>query len=167
GPGRRGPARPARRTHPEGARRPGLRGRRRPSGIGRGRPGPGRAERLMLEGIRVLEISSFVAAPLCGMTLAQLGAEVIRVDPLGGAPDVRRWPVTADGVSLYWAGLNKGKRSIQLDLRSPAGRDLLARLAAELGIVVTNARRPSYDELRAVRPDLIHLRITGHHDGRP
>ena len=121
----------------------------------------------MLDGLRVLEVSSFVASPLAGMTLGQLGAEVIRVDPLGGAPDVRRWPVAADGTSIYWAGLNKGKRSIAVDLRSAAGRDLVVRLAAEIGIVLTNARFPSYEDLVAARPDLIHLQIEGHHDGRP
>ena len=75
-----------------------------------------------LAGLRVVEVSTFVAAPLGGMTLAQLGAEVIRVDPLGGAPDTRRWPLARSGTSLYWAGLNKGKRSVAVDLRSAAGR---------------------------------------------
>lgn len=121
----------------------------------------------MLDGLRVLEVASFVAGPLAGMTLAQLGAEVIRVDPLGGAPDVRRWPVTADGTSIYWAGLNKGKRSIAVDLRSAEGRELVVRLAAETGIVVTNGRFPSYEDLVTARPDLIHVQIEGHHDGRP
>jgi 2-methylfumaryl-CoA isomerase len=121
----------------------------------------------MLGGLRVLEISSFVAAPLGGMTLAQLGAEVIRVDPIGGAPDVRRWPLAPSGTSLYWAGLNKGKRSITVDLRSTRGIEIVGALAADIGIVLTNARRPSYEELAAARPDLIHLRIEGHHDGRP
>ncbi|MBC6459481.1 CoA transferase [Actinomadura sp. HBU206391] len=121
----------------------------------------------MLDGLRVLEISSFVAAPLGGMTLAQLGAEVIRVDPIGGAPDVRRWPLAPSGASLYWAGLNKGKRSVTVDLRSPRGREIVSALAADTGVVLTNAPRPSYEELAAARPDLIHLRIEGHHDGRP
>ncbi|GAA2106759.1 CoA transferase [Actinomadura alba] len=121
----------------------------------------------MLGGLRILEISSFVAAPLGGMTLAQLGAEVIRVDPIGGAPDVRRWPLAPSGASLYWAGLNKGKRSITVDLRSPRGREIVGALAADTGIVLTNARRPSHEELAGARPDLIHLRIEGHHDGRP
>jgi 2-methylfumaryl-CoA isomerase len=127
----------------------------------------------VLTGLKVLEISSFVAAPLCGMTLAQLGAEVIRVDPLGGAPDVRRWPVTEDGTSIYWAGLNKGKRSVTLDLRSPGGQRAVAELIASSGpdggIVLTNAGYPwlSYDALRDARPDLIHLHITGRHDGSP
>lgn len=62
-----------------------------------------------LDGIRVVELSSFVASPLCGLTLAQLGAEVIRVDPVGGAADVNRWPLAPDGTSIYWTGLNRGK----------------------------------------------------------
>jgi 2-methylfumaryl-CoA isomerase len=126
-----------------------------------------------LAGLRVVEVSSFVAAPLGGMTLAQLGAEVIRVDPLGGAPDTTRWPLAPNGGSLYWAGLNKGKRSVVLDLRSPEGQravaDLVAGSGADGGIVLTNASYPwlSYEALQEARPDLIHLRITGRHDGSP
>jgi 2-methylfumaryl-CoA isomerase len=126
-----------------------------------------------LAGLRILEISSFVAAPLGGMTLAQLGAEVIRVDPIGGAADVTRWPLAPSGASLYWTGLNKGKRSVTLDFRSPDGRETLQRLVANSGpdggIVLTNAAYPwlSYEELEKRRPDLIHLRITGRHDGAP
>ncbi len=126
-----------------------------------------------LAGLRVIEVSSFVAAPLGGMTLAQLGAEVIRIDPPGGAPDTTRWPLSPGGKSLYWAGLNKGKRSVVLDLRSPAGQrtvaDLVASSGPDGGILLTNAGYPwlSYDALRRVRSDLIHLRITGGHDGTP
>ena len=76
----------------------------------------------ILDGMRVVEISAFVAAPLGGMTLAQLGAEVIRIDPPGGGLDFRRWPVAADGTSLYWAGLNKGKRSVAIDPAAQEGR---------------------------------------------
>ena len=123
----------------------------------------------MLEGLRVVEISSFVAAPLCGMTLAQLGAEVIRVDPIGGAADHQRWPLAPSGESLLWTGMNKGKRSITVDFRSAAGQEIVTRLAAEAGIVVTNAVGRdwlSYESLSKVRPDLIHLQIEGHPDGR-
>jgi 2-methylfumaryl-CoA isomerase len=126
-----------------------------------------------LAGLRVVEVSSFVAAPLGGMTLAQLGAEVIRIDPNGGAPDTTRWPLAPSGKSLYWAGLNKGKRSVTLDLRSAAGQRTVSELITESGpdggIVLTNAGYPwlSYDALKDARPDLIHLRITGRHDGSP
>jgi 2-methylfumaryl-CoA isomerase len=126
-----------------------------------------------LAGLRVIEVATFVAGPLGGMTLAQLGAEVIRVDPPGGSADYTRWPLAASGTSLYWTGLNKGKRSLVADFRSPEGRDLITRLVAESGpgggIVLTNAGRPwlSYEALSQVRPDLIHLRIDGLHDGQP
>ena len=62
------------------------------------------------------------------MTLASLGADVIRFDDIGGGLDANRWPVTKDGVSIYWAGLNKGKRSFAVDLRNPQGRELIAAL---------------------------------------
>jgi 2-methylfumaryl-CoA isomerase len=127
-----------------------------------------------LDGLTVLEISSFVAAPLGGLTLAQLGADVIRIDPIGGAADQTRWPLAASGTSLYWTGLNKAKRSVTLNFRDAEGRRLLADLVAASGpgggIVLTNAvGRPwlGYDELARVRPDLIHLQIQGRHDGQP
>lgn len=133
---------------------------------------PTENENLPLAGIRVVEVSSFVAAPLCGMTLAQLGAEVIRVDPLHGGPDYARWPVTSNGASIYWTGLNKGKRSVALDLKSTGGQSLVRRLICESGpeggIVLTNtAGREwlSYESLARLRPDLIHLEIHGRSDG--
>ncbi len=115
----------------------------------------------------MVEISAFVAAPLGGATLARLGAEVIRVDPLGGGLDSARWPLH-DGRSLYWAGLNRGKRSVALDLRSDRGQEVAARLAASAGTVLTNLpqRGPlAYEALRERRPDLVMVMITGHADG--
>ncbi|HHX84906.1 MAG TPA: 2-methylfumaryl-CoA isomerase, partial [Actinomycetales bacterium] len=96
-----------------------------------------------LAGLRVVELSSFVASPLCGLTLSQLGAEVIRVDPVGGAADVHRLPVAPDGTSIYWTGLNRGKASVTLDLRSEDGRRALRELVCAPGegggILVTNS----------------------------
>ena len=86
----------------------------------------------LLKDLRIVEGSAFVAAPLGGMTLAQLGAEVIRFDPIGGGLDYRRWPVTEQGQSLYWSGLNKGKRSIAIDLHS-SRRKRTRRLADNRG----------------------------------
>src|SRR5205807_10546580 len=86
-----------------------------------------------LTGLRVVEGSAFVAAPLGGMTLAQLGADVIRFDQIDGGLDYQRWPLAANGQSLFWAGLNKSKRSIQLDLRSAAGRELATSLITAQG----------------------------------
>lgn len=121
-----------------------------------------------LAGVRVVEISSFVAVPLAGMTLAQLGAEVLRVDPVGGAADYKRWPLTEAGDSIYWAGLNKGKRSLAVDMRSDTGQELVARLIADSGVFITNVagrQWHSYDALRQIRPDLIHVEVSGRHDG--
>jgi 2-methylfumaryl-CoA isomerase len=122
-----------------------------------------------LSGLTVVEVSSFVAAPLCGMTLGQLGAQVIRVDPIGGASDVGRWPLAAGGASIYWTGLNKGKRSATIDLRSPEGQDLVQRLIVEGdGVVVTNAAGLSwlsFDALCARRSDVIHVQLLGRGDG--
>lgn len=123
-----------------------------------------------LAGMRVIELSSFVAAPLGGMTLAQLGADVVRVDQVGGGPDARRWPLAPSGRSLYWAGLNKGKRSVTVDLRSERGRALVADMIAAAGTVLTNAPPRaglSHEELVRRRPDLLYVRLLGHRDGRP
>jgi 2-methylfumaryl-CoA isomerase len=127
--------------------------------------GPG----LPLTGLSVVEVSSFVAAPLCGMTLGQLGAQVIRIDPIGGASDVQRWPLAAGGTSIYWTGLNKGKRSATIDLRSTEGQQLIQRLIVDGdGIVVTNAAGLSWlshDRLAAKRSDVIHVQLLGRGDG--
>ena len=77
-----------------------------------------------LDGITIIEVSAFVAAPFAGLNLAQMGAEVIRIDPIGGGLDYKRWPITDDGKSLYWNGLNKGKKSLTLNVRDPRGEKL-------------------------------------------
>ena len=126
----------------------------------------------ILEGMRIVEGSAFVAAPLGGMAMAQLGADVIRFDPIGGGLDRTRWPVTADGQSLFWAGLNKGKRSVQVDIRSEEGRELVAALITapgpEAGLVLTNFPARGfldYEMLAGRRSDLIMVNIVGNADG--
>lgn len=121
-----------------------------------------------LDGLRLIEGSAFVAAPSGGMTLAQLGAEVIRFDQIGGGIDFRRWPLSADGASLYWAGLNKNKRSIAVDLASPRARELISELVAAAGTFLTNFPARgwlSHEALAPRRPDLVSLAITGNRDG--
>jgi 2-methylfumaryl-CoA isomerase len=127
-----------------------------------------------LAGLRIIDLSTYVAGPSGTMTLAQLGAEVIRVDPVGGATDTRRLPLAPDGTSLYWIGLNKAKRSVEVDLRSPEGRELVTSLITapgpENGIMLTNAvgqRWLDYDVLRQRREDLIQVHIEGRADGKP
>lgn len=126
----------------------------------------------LLKGLRVVEGSAFVAAPTCGLYLAQMGAEVIRFDNIGGGPDFRRWPLADNGSSLYWEGLNKGKKSVAIDLASPQGREIAQRLAAapgeDGGLFITNFPVEgflSYDKLKALRDDLICVRVMGWADG--
>src|SRR5271165_1892806 len=126
----------------------------------------------LLQDLRIVEISAFVAAPLGGMTMAQMGADVIRIDPIGGGIDHARWPVTRDGASLYWAGLNKAKRSLALALDKPEGCDIARAIitapGAGGGILLTNLPRSrglDFATLTAARDDLIMLRLTGNRDG--
>ncbi|MBT6209176.1 MAG: 2-methylfumaryl-CoA isomerase, partial [Woeseia sp.] len=126
----------------------------------------------VLSGMRVVEGSAFIAAPSGGMTLAQLGADVIRFDPIGGGIDYRRWPVTENNESIYWHSLNKGKRSIAVDFKKPEGRELLTQLITApgdgCGLFLTNfpARGWLSDKkLRAHREDLIYLNLTGDRHG--
>jgi 2-methylfumaryl-CoA isomerase len=125
-----------------------------------------------LSGLRVVEVSAFVAAPLAGATLASLGAEVIRVEQRGGGIDAKRWPLH-EGRSLYRAGLDRGTRSVALDLRTSRGRELAAALVTapgeNAGIFVTNLGGrgwASYDQLAAARPDLVMILLGGTPDGR-
>jgi 2-methylfumaryl-CoA isomerase len=126
----------------------------------------------VLNGLRVVEAASFIAGPSCGLHLAQMGAEVIRIDPIGGGPDRHRWPRAADGASLYWEGLNKGKKSVVVDLSRPEGRELAQRLATgpgdNAGLFVTNFPEKGFlghATLAKLRGDLISLRIAGWGNG--
>ena len=127
----------------------------------------------ILDGMRIVEGSAFVAMPLGGMTLAQLGADVIRFDPIGGGLDYSRWPVSLEsGKSLFWSGLNKGKRSIAIDFRSPKGQALLTELICEpgenKGMFVTNFPARGwldYETLKTHREDLIMVNLVGRRDG--
>jgi 2-methylfumaryl-CoA isomerase len=126
----------------------------------------------LLEGLRIVEGASFIAAPSCALHLLQLGAEVIRFDQIGGGPDFRRWPQSENGASFYWEGLNKGKKSIALDLTRPEGRELALRIATapgkDAGIFVTNYPAEgflSHARLKERREDMISVRVMGWADG--
>lgn len=126
----------------------------------------------ILSGLRIVEGSAFIAAPMCGMTLAQMGADVIRFDQIGGGLDYHRWPVTKDDTSIYWAEMNKGKRSLAVDLRADAGRELIADLICapgeNAGIFSTNLPARgflAYETLCKRRPDLIQHEIIGDRRG--
>jgi len=128
-----------------------------------------------LDRLRVIESSAFIAAPLAGLTLAQFGADVIRVDMIGGGIDYGRMPrmprPDGRGRSLYWTGLNKGKRSIAIDLRRPEGRELVQALAtapgAHAGVLLTNIGTSwlAHEVLAARRADVVSCTIQGNADG--
>ncbi len=127
----------------------------------------------ILEGMRIVEASAFVAAPLGGMTLGQMGADVIRFDPIQGGLDAHRWPITDKSQSLYWPGLNKGKRSIAIDTRLPEGQEIIRSLITAPGegngLFLTNFPASkgwmSYENLKEYRKDLIMVNLLGNPDG--
>ncbi len=126
----------------------------------------------ILSGLRITECAAFIAGPFATMSLAALGADVIRIDPLEGGLDYHRWPVTESGRSLYWAGLNKGKKSVSIDLRSQEGRELAQAIITapgeDAGVFITNFPATGwldYEKLRQMRGDLIMANILGNRDG--
>ena len=126
----------------------------------------------LLKGMRLVEGSAFIAAPLGGMALAQLGADVIRFDDVRGGIDYGRWPLAASGRSIYWASMNKGKRSFAVNIRNPQGRELVAALIGadgkDAGMFLTNMPMRgelTYESLAERRKDVIVLQISGHSDG--
>ncbi|MGP6087863.1 CoA transferase [Antarctobacter jejuensis] len=128
----------------------------------------------ILDGMRVVESSAFVAVPLAGMTLAQMGADVIRFDLPQGGMDHRRWPVTRSGKSLFWAGMNKGKRSVALDVKTPLGREIAQEIICapgeDAGLFITNLAAKGwtdYETLKARRDDLCMVSLRGDRHGRP
>jgi 2-methylfumaryl-CoA isomerase len=124
----------------------------------------------LLSGLSVIEASSFVASPSAGLYCAQMGAEVIRVDQVGGGPDFHRWPVIAKNDSLYWENLNRAKKSVALDLGRPEGRELLQALVRAIGQLITNFPVKGFmahDVLAEGRTDLVTVRIMGWADGSP
>jgi len=128
----------------------------------------------ILQGLRIVEGSAFVAAPLAGMTLAEMGADVIRFDRIRGGLDNFRWPVTENNRSLFWAGLNKAKRSLAVDMTTPEGQEIVTRIICkpgpDCGIFVTNLRVRGwmdYENLKKHRDDLIMVSVTGDRRGGP
>ncbi|UZK67303.1 CoA transferase [Sphingomonas sp. M1-B02] len=124
----------------------------------------------LLSGLRVIEASSFVASPTAGLYLAQMGAEVIRIDQSGGGPDFRRWPRGPSGFSLYWENLNRAKKSVAIDLSRPEGRALMQRLAASTGQFITNFPIEGFlahEKLAAINPKLVTIRVMGQANGGP
>lgn len=123
----------------------------------------------ILSGLKIVEVSSFVASPTAGLYCAQFGADVVRIDHKAGGLDYDRYMMTAEGRSLSWENLNRAKKSVALDLQSDEGRELAVELVRATGQMITNLPLNSFlahDKLAAGRPDLVSVRIMGWHDGR-
>ena len=121
-----------------------------------------------LDGVRVLDLSNFLAAPMAGMFLADFGAEVLKVERPGGGDEMRQWGNNKDGVGLYYKVVNRNKKSVTLDLRTPFGRDATLRLASESDIVLENYRPGTlekwglgYEALSAHNPGMVLVRVSG------
>lgn len=123
----------------------------------------------ILSGLRIIEVSSFVASPTAGLYCAQFGADVVRIDHKAGGLDYDRYMMTREGRSLSWENLNRAKKSVALDLQSDEGRELAAELVRATGQMITNLPLNSFlshTKLAEGRADLVSVRIMGWHDGR-
>jgi crotonobetainyl-CoA:carnitine CoA-transferase CaiB-like acyl-CoA transferase len=123
---------------------------------------------LPLKGVRVLDIASFLAAPIGAMFLADFGADVIKVERPDGGDQSRYWGNNKNGVGLYYKVLNRNKKSITADLRTPQGAEIVKRLVKDTDILVENFRTGTlerwglgWDVLSEINPGLVMLRITG------
>jgi len=123
-----------------------------------------------LKGITVLDLSRVLAGPLCTMMLADLGAEVVKVERPGGGDETREWgPPWAGDESAYYLSVNRNKRGITVDLKAEEGREVVRRLAAKANILVENFKTGTldkmglgYDDLAPLNPGLIFCSITGY-----
>jgi len=125
-------------------------------------PGP-------LDGLKVLELGQLIAGPFAAKTLADFGADVIKVEPPAGGDPLRQWRLIKDGTSVWWQVQSRNKRSIALDLRKPEAQDVVRKLAAECDVLIENFRPGALegwglapDKLLEANPKLIVLRISGY-----
>jgi crotonobetainyl-CoA:carnitine CoA-transferase CaiB-like acyl-CoA transferase len=121
-----------------------------------------------LHGLKVLELGQLIAGPFAGKTLADFGADVVKIEPLEGGDPLRTWRLLRDGTSVWWEVQSRNKRSVALDLRTPQGQEVVRALAAEADVLIENFKPGTlegwglgWDALHALNPKLIMLRISG------
>ena len=121
-----------------------------------------------LEGIRVLELGNFIAGPLCGMLLADMGAEVIKVEPVRTGDMSRATPPFVEGESSGFLALNRNKKSIALDLKQPQAAEIVRKLATSAGVLLENYRPGvlprlglGADDIKALNPDIVYVSVSG------
>ncbi len=125
--------------------------------------------RQILEGIRVLELGQLIAGPFAAKTLADFGAEVIKIEPPGQGDPLRKWRMLHEGTSVWWEAQSRSKKSVCVDLRQPEGQELVRRLAAQADVLIENFRPGSmekwglsWETLHTLNPRLIMLRVSGY-----
>jgi formyl-CoA transferase len=122
-----------------------------------------------LSGLKVLELGQLIAGPFAAKTLADFGADVIKIETLGAGDPLRQWRLLKDGTSVWWQVQSRNKRSVALDLRQPEAQNIVRSLAAECDVVIENFRPGAMegwglgpDDLHQLNPGLIMLRISGY-----
>ena len=127
-----------------------------------------------LHGIRVLELGSLIAGPYCAKTLADFGAEVIKVEPPGEGDPLRRWRRMRNGTSLWWQVQSRGKKSVTVDLRRPEGQEIVRALAKRAHVVIENFRAGALEKwnlgwgaLSKDNPRLVMVRVSGYGQNGP
>ena len=128
-----------------------------------------------LEGVRVLDLSRVFAGPMCGMVLADFGAEVIKVEHPGRGDDTRDWGLRIGKTeTTYYNSMNRNKRSITLDLQSPEGLKIIHNLLAQCDVVIHNFKSGGaeklglgYEQLRAIKPDVVYCAVGGYDSSGP
>src|SRR5450759_4685464 len=137
--------------------------------VSRGQVPMPQTARLPLEGIRVIDAATLMAAPWSASYLGEFGADVIKVEQPKIGDHQRRWGTKRNGIPLMWNSLSRNKRSITLDLRKPKGADVFRRLIATADVLIENFRPGTLerwglgpDELLAINPRLVVLRVTGY-----
>lgn len=122
-----------------------------------------------LQGLKVLELGQLIAGPFAAKTLADFGADVIKIEPPNGGDPLRKWRMLRDGTSVWWEVQSRNKRSVCLDLRTPEGQDAVRRLAQEADVLIENFKPGTlegwglgWEALHALNPRLIMLRLSGY-----
>ena len=122
-----------------------------------------------LAGLKVLELGQLIAGPFAAKTLADFGADVVKIEPPGAGDPLRKWRLLKEGTSVWWQVQSRNKRSLALDLRTPEGQDVVRRLAQEADVLIENFRPGAMEgwnlapeDLLAANPRLIVLRISGY-----
>ena len=125
--------------------------------------------RQILEGIRILELGQLIAGPFAAKTLADFGAEIIKIEPPGQGDPLRKWRMLHEGTSVWWEAQSRSKQSVCVDLRQPEGQELVRKLAEQADVLIENFRPGamekwglSWEALHALNPRLIMLRVSGY-----